>query len=210
LAITIALKSTLLLRITKFQHSVARVGSELSIVVVLMMTLVTPVSSIAEDEAVASVRLIPSVRVISVGGTVTGVVVDMLLRNRSDSPIFFTQESDDWNYQIEVLGPDGREVQLTNYGKCVLPSPIRNYWSSKQTLEPFARGYPGKVELNKLFKLDQIGLYRMVVSRRVLPLTPGIHQQRGWRRASSVPLFFFIASPAIDSSPPVDLELCKM
>ena len=183
-------------------------------VVALAIILITPLSSVAEDKNIAapgaSVRLIPSLRVISDGDTVRSVVLDVLLRNTSDSPIFFTEQSDDWNYQFDILGPDGHPVELTNYGKCFLPSPSRSYWNSKRTLEPFAKDHQGKVELNKLFKFDQIGVYRMVVRRRILRLPRGADRQQDWGSASSAPLFFFIASPAIDSSPPVDLEYCRM
>lgn len=193
----------------KFQNSVAGAAFKSVVVFVFVITLLTPLSSIAEDDKIAmvGVRLIPSLRVMSDGHAIRSVVLDVLLRNTSDSPIFFGASCDDWDYQIEILGPDSRPLDLTNYGKCMLPYPSRGYWNSKQTLQPYARDYPGKVELNKLFKFDQMGVYRMVVRRHVLRLAD---QQQDWRWVSSEPVFFFISSPATDSSPPVDLEHCRM
>jgi hypothetical protein len=208
-AIAAGLELIVSLRMTKFPHSVASGASKPSAAVVLMITLITPLSSIAEDNKIATVgvRLIPSLRVISDGLAIRSVVLDVFLRNTSDSPIFFGVSCDDWDYQIELLRPDGHPVDLTNYGKCMLPYPSRGYSNSKKTLEPFARDYAGKVELNKLFRFDQIGVYRMVVRRSVLRLAD---QQQDWHWVSSDPLFFFISSPVTDSSPPMGLEHCRI
>lgn len=126
------------------------------------------------------------------------VVLEVVIRNTSDSPIFFSEQSPDWDYQIDLVGPDGQStVELTNFGKCVLPHPAEVFRNIGRRLEPGEKDHVESVELNRLFKLDRVGLYRVLVRRRVWLTAP----YQG-KLVSSEPAFFAVALPQADSSPP--------
>ena len=131
-------------------------------------------------------------------GNADRVVVEIVLRNTSDSPIFFSEQSPDWDYQIDVVGPDGQSpVELTNFGKCVLPHPSDVFRNIGRRLEPGEKDHVETVELNRLFKLDCVGLYRVLCRRRVWLKSPTQGQL-----VSSQPAFFAVTQPQADSSPP--------
>ncbi len=131
-------------------------------------------------------------------GNADRVAVEIVLRNNSDTPIFFAEQSPDWDYELDIAGPDGQSrVELTNFGKCVLPHPIVIFRNIGRILKPGEADHLESVELNRLFKLDSVGLYRVVVRRRVWLKSPSLA-----KLISSEPAFFTLTSPQMDSSPP--------
>jgi hypothetical protein len=153
------------------------------------------------------------------------IFLDLVLRNTSDSQMFFWAQNQDWDFQIEILGPDGSPLELTNYGKCVLPVPTVTISTKIEKLEPGDKDRVESVELNRLFKLDHVGRHRVMVRRtlwRVASGSPPISLEtflfecrpQAVCRAelvivSSTPSFFAITSPYPDSSPHADPTRCR-
>jgi hypothetical protein len=131
------------------------------------------------------------------------VFLDVVLHNISDSTIFFAEQSPDWDYQIDAVGPDGiSPVERTNFGKCVFPRPIDIFRNISRSLEPGAKDHVESVELNRLFKLNRAGLYRIVLRREIWVKASDM------KMVSSEPAYFSISSPQVDSSPPFP-EHCR-
>ena len=139
-------------------------------------------------------------------GNADRVMVNVVLRNTSDTAIFFTEQSPDWDYQLDVTGPDGQsQAELTNYGKCVLPHPSAIFRNISRTLQPGETDHVESVELNRLFRLDSVGLYRIVVRRRIWSKAPS-----EGLLVSSDPAAFALTTPQADSSPPgFDPQRCR-
>jgi len=133
------------------------------------------------------------------------VFLEVVLRNISDSIILFAEQSDDWDYQIDIAGPDGSSpVEKTNFGKCVLPQSTMVTLNVARSLEPGGKDRVETVELNRLFKLDHVGLYRLVVRRRLWITSPSEAQT-----VSADPIYIAISAPQVDSSPPANPHRCR-
>lgn len=152
------------------------------------------------------------------------IFLDIVLRNTSDSQLFFTEQYQDWDYQIEILGPDDSHLELTNYGKCVLPQPSTILRSILWKLEPGEKDHIEIVELNRLFKLDRAGRHRVVVRRGVWQVPVGSPRLTveyflfncrpptacGARVVvSSGTMFVTVPSPYPDLSPQADPARCR-
>ena len=88
------------------------------------MTRVTPTLGAewrAEDALKGLAQIDFAVRFrLGKSGNADRVAVDIVLRNNSDTPIFFEEQSPDWDYELDIAGSDGQSrVELTNFGKCV-------------------------------------------------------------------------------------------
>jgi hypothetical protein len=119
--------------------------------------------------------------------------------------MFFSEQSDDWDYQIDLVGSNSSSpVEKTNFGKCVLPQPSIIFRNIGRRLEPGGEDHAEIVELNRLFKLDQVGLYRLVVRRRVWVTSISKAQM-----VLSDPIYIAISSPQVDSSPPANPNRCR-
>jgi hypothetical protein len=106
-------------------------------------------------------------------GKATPRWADVVLRNTADSQLFFSEQSPDWDYQIEIPGTDGSPIELTYYGKCVLPQPGTLLRNILRKLEPGEADHLESVELTKLFKLIRIGTHRISVRRWVWQVPGG-------------------------------------
>jgi len=133
------------------------------------------------------------------------VFLEVVLRNISDSIMFFSEQSDDWDYQIDLVGSNSSSpVEKTNFGKRVLPQPNIIFRNIGRRLEPGGEDHAEIVELNRLFKLDQVGLYRLVVRRRVWVTSISKAQM-----VLSDPIYIAISAPQVDSSPPANPNRCR-
>lgn len=152
------------------------------------------------------------------------IFLDVLLVNDSDSALFFTEQSPDWDYRLDIVGPDGSPLKLTNYGVCVLPQPSTIFRNILRKLDVGLKDHIEPIELKRLYRLDRVGQYRVVVRRRVwrinpayssLPLLDFIDQCRPLTQCadqaevSSSPFSFELSSPYPDVSPQSDPARCR-
>jgi hypothetical protein len=189
----------------------------------LIAALMGSAPALSQEKNVGAIDL--AVRVIPASGSDSGrIFLDMVLRNTSESQLFFTEQNQDWDYQIEILGPDNSPLELTNYGKCVLPQPSTILRSILWKLEPGEKDHIETVELNRLFKLDRAGRHRVVVRRGVWQVPVGSPRLTvkyflfdcrpptacGARVVvSSGTMFVTVPSPYPDLSPQADPARCR-
>jgi len=153
----------------------------------------------------------------------SGVFLDVVLVNDSASMLFFTEQSPDWDYQLDITGPDGSPLRLTDYGCHVLPHPLNIYRNIARHLEPGAKDHVEAIELNLLYRLDRIGRYRVVVRRQVWQVKSAYSSQpyefltkcRTFEgcydlgETTSAPFSFDLRTVYPDMSPPAHREDCR-
>jgi hypothetical protein len=152
------------------------------------------------------------------------LILDVLLVNDSNSPLFFTDQSSDWNYQLDITGPDGAPLKLTNWGQCVLPMPNEILRNILRKLDSGGKDHIESIVVNRLYRLDRVGRYHVIARRRVWPIKPAyagldimafVEKCKGLtvctEQAESVSASqsFVVESPYPDVSPQADPGRCR-
>ena len=92
------------------------------------------------------------------------------------------------NYSFKIIGPDGKMVQPTIYGKRLL-HPTALYHQSIENLAP-NESITAPIHLNALFAMTNLGQYVISASR----------ESEGLKRASAGPLKIWITEPSKTNS----------
>jgi hypothetical protein len=94
------------------------------------------------------------------------IMLSVLLRNVSNQPLRFGQTDVETDYNIEIVGADGKMAPLTAYGKELhsLDRPILHAFAvSLKTGESIEHTLP----LDKLYDVSRVGVYNVTVTRKV-------------------------------------------
>lgn len=182
------------------------------------------IAGLASAEKVSLGHIEASVKTVAAKGKESAkVILDVVLVNNSDSAFFFTEQSPDWDYQLEIRGPDDQPLKLTNYGTCVLPQPSIVFRVIGRKLDAGGKDLVESIELNRLYKLDRAGRYRLTVRRRVSRIRSEYASLSlkdlcdrcsqalctDEAEAASAPLMFDLNTPYDDNSPKTDPAHCR-
>ena len=120
------------------------------------------------------------------------IVVHVHFQNVSTRELIVTSEHAYSDYAVEVFQDNGRLALATPFGRSLRPNRNRKIFGGphERKLMPLDEQI-SKIELNKLYELNQPGAYTVVV-RRETDLMADRPPVIAWFKAASAPVKFFI------------------